>query len=361
MPNNNTEYNSIVIQSKHFVLKASFGIENWLRSHDVSLAFSTYQSGKLLFVGLDSKQQSLSVYERNFARCMGLCLNEEKNRLLTTTLYQIWQLNNVTSPGENYKGHDKVYVPQLAFTTGKVSGHDIAWYNNRPLFVNTLFNCLATTSNTHSFIPLWKPEFISELVPEDRCHLNGLAMRDGKPYVVTSISRSNSRGGWRKKENRQNGGVVIDVASNEIVAQGLSMPHSPRFYKGKIWLLNSGKGEFGYLNKSEFIQVAKCPGYLRGLTFVDNYAIVGLSRPRGSTAFQDLVLDDLLPSLGGECCGLQVIDTQSGEIVHSLIIEGVVKELYDVITIPGSICPLLVGFESDEIERMITIGPAATL
>ena len=50
---------------------------------------------------------------------------------------------------------------------------------------NTLFSCLAAASPTHTFRPLWRPPFVSRLAPEDRCHLNGLALRDGEPRYVT--------------------------------------------------------------------------------------------------------------------------------------------------------------------------------
>jgi uncharacterized protein (TIGR03032 family) len=341
-----------VLKSKNFVLKASPGVEGWLFDNDVTIGFSTYQTGKLFFVGLDPEKKSLSVFERNFSRCMGLCVNREGS-LFVSTLYQLWRLNNIVDLGESFNGREKVYVPQVAFTTGAVSAHDIGSQNGQPIFVNTLFNCLATVSETHSFKMAWKPEFISEIVPEDRCHLNGLGMRSGKPYVVSAVSRSNHKNRWRQE--RQRGGVVIDVASNEVLAEGLSMPHSPRYHNNKIWLLNSGTGELGYLEKGNFIPITFCPGFLRGLSFVGDYAIVGLSLPRTSSTFQDLVLDSRLSSVGGGQCGVQIIDIRSGKTVHSLLIDGVVKELYDVITIPGSICPLLVGFETDEIERMINI------
>ena len=83
------------------------------------------------------------------------------------------------------------------------------------MFVNTLFSCLATLSETHSFAPLWQPPFVSRLAAEDRCHLNGLAMRDGEPRYVTAVAATDVADGWR--EQRRDGGVVIDVATGEIV------------------------------------------------------------------------------------------------------------------------------------------------
>src|SRR5690606_29974768 len=125
-----------------------------------------------------------------------------------------------------------------------------------------LFGCLATTSETHSFVPLWKPPFASRLAAEDRCHLNGLALKDGRPKYVTAVSQSDVADGWRDQRTR--GGCVVDVESNEIIATGLSMPHSPRWYRDRLWLLNSGTGFLGTLDtgSGRFEEVAFCPGYL---------------------------------------------------------------------------------------------------
>ena len=134
-------------------------------------------------------------------------------------------------------------MPQVGYTTGDLDIHDVAVdAAGRPVFVATLFGCLATTSETHSFTPLWRPPFISKLAAEDRCHLNGLAMRDGAPAYVRAVAATDVADGWR--EHRRDGGVVIDVATNEIVCRGLSMPHSPRLHDGTLYVLNSGTGLF---------------------------------------------------------------------------------------------------------------------
>ena len=225
------------------------------------------------------------------------------------------------------------------------------------IFVNTLFSCLATVSEKYSFIPLWQPPFISKLAAEDRCHLNGLALRDGLPRYVTAVSQSDVADGWR--DRRPDGGCVIDISSNEIILSGLSMPHSPRWYRDKLWLLNSGTGEFGYadIERGVFEPVAFCPGYMRGCAFSGDFAIVGLSKPRHNKTFSGLSLDDNLRAKDAEPrCGLVVIDLRNGDIVHSLRIEGVVEELYDVQVLPGVRRPMAIGFKTDEIRRLVTMG-----
>ncbi|NBU28737.1 MAG: DUF4915 domain-containing protein [Caulobacteraceae bacterium] len=157
-----------------------------------------------------------------------------------------------------------------------------------PIFVNTLFNSLCGISQTGSFRPLRKPPFITAWVPEGRCHLNGLAMDGTRPAYVTAVSRSDVLDGWR--ERRTDGGVALDVASGEVVASGLSMPHSPRLYDGRLWVLNSGLGQFGWIDRDsgEFNPVAFCPGYARGLAFIGRHAVIGLSRPRNNQTFAGL-------------------------------------------------------------------------
>lgn len=346
-------------QTPYFEITASRLFTAWLAEHRISLAFTTYQTGKLFLIGLDAEQK-LSVFERTFNRCMGLYADGNQT-LYMSSLYQLWRFENSVPAGEHFQGYDKLYVPQLAYTTGDIDVHDIALdASGKPVFVNTLFGCLATVSPTHSFKPLWKPPFISKLAAEDRCHLNGLAMRDGVPAYVSCVSQSDVNDGWR--DHRRDGGIVVDVQSGEIVLQGLSMPHSPRVYRDKLWLLDSGNGNFGYadLTQGKFEPVAFCPGYLRGLNFYGDFAVAGLSRPRKNKTFSGLNLDEALEKRHTEArSGLQVIDLKTGDVVHWLRIEGIVEELYDVVILPGVQRPMALGLKTDEIRHVLTIEESA--
>ncbi len=329
----------------------------WMAEQKASLMFTTYQTGKLFSLGLQADGR-LSVFERTLARCMGLYATEDEQTVYLSTLYQIWRYERATETGQAYAGYDGLYIPQSSSVTGDLDVHDVVLNKkNELIFVNTLFSCLAKASDKYSFIPFWKPPFISKLAAEDRCHLNGLAMRAGKPKYVTSVSTADVNNGWR--DRRWEGGVVMDIEKDEIITEGLSMPHSPRWYKSKLWVLNSGTGEFGYINikKGEFNAVAFCPGYLRGMTFINDYAIVGMSQPRDNKTFNDLPLQANLKEKNAEPrCGLQVIDLNSGDVVHSIRIEGIVAELYDVIVLPNVIRPMTLGFKSDEIQHILSIG-----
>lgn len=343
-----------VVKTPQLEITTSRQMLSWLAEQNLSIALTTYQIGKLFFLGLKPNGE-LSVFERSFNRCMGLCATN--NSLWMTSLYQVWRFENIFTHDQTQDGYDRLYVPQMGNTTGDLDIHDIAIdADGKLIFVNTLFGCLATLSDTHSFKPIWQPPFISKLAAEDRCHLNGLAMKDGRPAYVTAVSQSDVNDGWR--DHRNNGGIVIDVNSNAIIATGLSMPHSPRWHNGKLWLLNSGTGEFGYINlqTGQFEVVAFCPGYMRGLSFHGDYAMIGLSKPRHNKTFSGLALDEALKTKQAEPrCGIQIINLKTGDIVHWVRFEGVVDELYDVVALPNIRNPMALGFKTDEIRRVLSV------
>ncbi|MCA9136931.1 MAG: TIGR03032 family protein [Planctomycetales bacterium] len=327
-------------------------LTGWLTTEQISLAISTYQAGKLLLIGTKT-DGGLAVFERTFNRCMGLWTDSQT--IWMSTRYQMWRLENMLTEPEGE--FDRLFVPQVGYTTGDIDIHDTnVDADGEPVFISTLFNCIAKLSVRQSFRPIWRPPFISKLAAEDRCHLNGLAMDNGVPKYVTACSQSDVIDGWR--DRRDGGGVVIDVESNEVVAKGLSMPHSPRWYRGRLWLLDSGNGYFGFVDlpSRRFERVAFCPGYARGLALVGDYAIIGLSRPRADEpSFRGLPLDQELASRDAvPRCGIQVIDLRSGDVAHWIRIEGgLIDELYDVAVMANARRPKALGFKTDEIGRSV--------
>ena len=331
-------------------MQGSDRLYQWLENEQISLAFTTYQTNRLFLVGR-KENGHLAVNERLFDKPMGLYASDES--LTMATRYQIWQLENRLAEDEQYQGCDRLYVPSQSHTTGDLNVHDVVVTKEQQiLFINTDFSCLATLQSGFSFAPIWKPPFITKLAAEDRCHLNGLAMQDGEPTYVTACSATDEAAGWRN--HRLDGGVVIHIPSNEIIATGLSMPHSPRWYQDKLWLLNSGTGEFGYLDRNKFVPVTFCPGFVRGLAFWKDYALVGLSKLR-SKAFSGLSLEKRLADKNMTAqCALGVIDLKTGNELHALHIGGVVEELFDVVVLPNVRQPRALGFQDDDIERLIS-------
>lgn len=336
-------------------ISCSPGIVRWLIRNKCSLAFTSYKTGKLFLIGV-MKTGALSFHQRNFDKAMGLWADPESLSLYLGTLYQIWRFESILREGQIANGtYDRCYVPRQSFVTGNVMAHDLAVdADGRIVFVNTAYSCLAVTDPVHSFRPLWKPPFISELAVEDRCHLNGLAMDAGHPRYVTAVSRSDVQAGWR--ENRGDGGLIMDVANDTILTEGLSMPHSPRLYREDLYALDAGRGNLCRIDRvtGAIEPIAFCPGFLRGLAFCNNNAIVGLSLPRDKS-FAGLDLDAALKSRDAEpWCGLQIISLQSGETVEWLRIKGEVDELYDVAVLPNVQCPMALDFVAEGIQQAIS-------
>ncbi|MEZ5697281.1 MAG: TIGR03032 family protein [Sphingomonadaceae bacterium] len=326
----------------------------FLRQNDVSLAFTSYQTGFLYLVGHNQAGQ-LALHQAAYPQAMGVV--GDANRIYLGTLTQIVRLENVLQPGQIANGvHDRLFVPRNAQTIGDVDFHEMGIRKDgRIVFVSTAYSCLCEPSRTHSFKAIWKPDFISRLAREDRCHLNGLAMVDGEPRYVTAVCRSDVVDGWR--DRRQDGGIVIDVNNNAIVAEGLSMPHSPRWHDGKLWVLNSGAGELGWidLEHRKFVSHTFFPGFLRGLAFLDHFAIVTLSKPRHGR-FEGLQLDSRLSEKNADAwCGIQILNLQTGEIVHWLRFDGAISELFDLCILAGVANPLTIGPNSKEAQEFITI------
>ncbi|MCO6043160.1 TIGR03032 family protein [Aeoliella sp. ICT_H6.2] len=322
---------------------------SWLEELDASLAVTTYQVGKLLLLGRNDRGQ-LATSERSFRRAMGVTTDGQT--LWLATAFQVWRMEHQFDNHARDAGYDRLFVPRIAYTTGDLDLHDIAIDSlGQPLFVATLFNCLATVSTEQSFEQVWRPPFITTLTAEDRCHLNGLAMVDGQPRYVTLCHQSDVNRAWKK--HRMLGGELWSTTDNEPIVTGLSMPHSPRWHDGRLWLLNSGTGYLGYvdLDRGEFEPVAFVPGYARGLAFVDHYAIVGLSRPREQNKFGGLALDDELAKRGmTSYAGLAIVDLETGQTVQTLEIEGRIAELYDVAVLAGIHRPAALGLSPNDLR-----------
>jgi uncharacterized protein (TIGR03032 family) len=347
-PKDSAEKNIEFIGSRHFT--------SWMAGQGVSLAFTTRHASKLFMIGL-SAEGEFTVSERTIDYCMGIA--SAGRSLYVASKWQIWRFENALGAGERAEGFDAVYVPKASHVTGDIDCHEMAVDGDgRLVFVNTLFNCLAYLSRDYSFHPAWKPDFISGYVPEDRCHLNGVAIQDGRPAYVTAVSGSDTADGWR--DHRKGGGVVIDVRSNEVVCEGLSVPHSPRMHSKTLWVQDSGTGYLGRvdLKSGKFEPVTLCPGFLRGMTIVGNFAVACISKGREGHTFGDLDLEKNLKDRETDArCGMVVIELTSGNILHWFRLEGVVEELFGVAALPGVTNPRAVGFKTDEIARTIILPP----
>lgn len=317
---------------------------NILRQLNISLAVSTYQAGKLVL--LRPEGELLNTHFRPFNKPMGIAI--DGNRMAVGTAAEIAEFRDipaVASRIEDEHKPDACYLHKMSHVTGDIQIHEMEYGTDDLWFVNTAFSCLCTRSDEFSFQPRWRPPFISGLAPEDRCHLNGMAMVNGRPKYVTALGHSDSKGGWR--DNKASGGLLMDVDTNEVIVRGLSMPHSPRVYQDKLWVLNSGEGGIGIVdqNTGRYEQVAELPGFTRGLSFIGNLAFIGLSQVRESAVFSGIRIAKRDES--ERWSGVAVVDITAGKPIAWLRFENLVQEVFAVSVIPGRTRPDLLTDEPD--------------
>lgn len=307
----------------------------------ISLIVSTYQACKLIIIRADG--ENLNTHFRVFQKPMGLAADRE--RLAIGTANQIIELHNVpavTQRLEPPNKHDACYLPRNSHVTGDINIHEIAWGQDELWFVNTRFSCLCTLDRHYSFVPRWRPFFISALTPEDRCHLNGLSLVNHQPKYVTALAATDSGGGWRK--NKAYGGILMDVQRNQILLEGLSMPHSPRWYNEHLWILESGYGSLARVDLTNRVRetVAQLPGFTRGIDFWGSLAFIGLSQIRETSVFSGIPLTERLTE---RICGVWVIDFNTGQTVAFLKFEEAVQEIFAVQVLPGIGFPEIVDWD----------------
>ncbi len=261
-----------------------------------------------------------------------------------------------------FPGCQKVGGPfrsRSSHVTGNIQIHELAWGGGGELWVvNTRFSCLCTLDRSASFTPRWRPPFVRALEPTDRCHLNGLGMVDGRPRYVTALGETDAPAGWRA--NKAKGGVLFDVASGEVITRGLSMPHSPRWYAGRLWVCESGAGTLGYIdpNTGKYEPIAEVPGFTRGLDFCGRFAFVGLSQVRESAVFSGIPITERLAE-HERTCGVCAIDLTTGQVVGLLRFETAVQEVFAVTVLPGRRYPDLINDDTKLLENSFTVPDAA--
>lgn len=322
----------------------------------ISLIVSTYQAGKVVLIRADG--ELLNTHFRVFQKPMGLA-TDRAGRIAVGTSYHIWEFRDfpAVAPKVDPVGkHDACFLLRNIHITGDIDIHEMAWGNEGLWFVNTRFSCLCTQDLDHSFVPRWRPPFVSAYAPEDRCHLNGLELIEGVPKYVTALGTANTAGGWR--EHKVRGGILMDVTTNDSLVQGLSMPHSPRWYRDRLWLLESGEGSLATVDLAagKVESVAQLPGFTRGIDFYGPLAFVGLSQVRESAVFSDIPLTERLTE---RICGVYVVNIETGQIVAFLKFEDAVQEIFSVQVLPGIRFPELFTEENEFLKTSYVVTDEA--
>jgi uncharacterized protein (TIGR03032 family) len=330
----------------------------WMSQANGSLAITTYQAGKVALVGWDGRQVTLLM--RQFDKPMGLASRAETGQLALATRNDVICFANAPLLAPDYletqRGkYDSLYLPRASYHTGDINVHDLAFGagggSSDLWLVNTRFCCLAHASDRFNFIPKWKPPFVSEIVPEDRCHLNGLAMVNGRPKFVTCLGETDVVGGWRA--NKASGGCIVDVDSNEVIVRGLSMPHSPRWHNERLWVLNSGAGELLIVDPSSRKTAVVCalPAYLRGLGFAGPFALVGMCQIREKHIFGGLPVQQRHAKL---LCGVSIIDLRNGQVVGMIEFTSGCQELFEVQFLPNVRRPMILNLDKSAARDAFT-------
>lgn len=323
-----------------------------LEKAGVSLLITTYQAHRVMLVS-PAPNNRLKMWQRIFERPTGMAVRDRSVALGTRN--KIWFLEPA-GPVLDAQGapvpYDLVLAPRRCHVTGNIDAHEMAWVGDDLWMVNTRFSCLATLSPEHSFVPRWRPPFVSALVPEDRCHMNGLAVDETGPRYVTALGMADTPEGWRS--GRKSGGVILEVPSGRVVSEGLCMAHSPRLHEGRLYVLESGTGELQTVDPAtgERTALYAFPGYVRGLAIHGGYAFVGLSGVREKRTFGDLPIE----KTGQEvCCGVYVLELATREQLGFLRFTEGVMELFDVQVMPGVSQPFLAGLEGDELDGLFLL------
>jgi uncharacterized protein (TIGR03032 family) len=309
----------------------------WLAASGGSVAITTYTSGKLVLVSC--RNHRLRFRTLRFPRPMGMALAGRHLALAVQKRILLFRSRATTN------SPDTLFTLKRQFDTGRLDTHDVAFGRRGIYFANTRCNCIARATSRCNFLRSWQPPFISDMVHQDRCHLNGLGMYRGRPAMATAFCETGHAGGWRD-ENRFASGVLVDVRENRVVARGLCMPHSPRRHEGHWWLCNSGHGTLCRFNpaRQQCEAVCSLPGFTRGLCFADNHALVGLSKIR-----KKHILD--ASSLSGQAeeskAGVALVDLRTGNQTGMLEFVSGGREVYEVVFLPNIKRPGLIGFGNE--------------
>ena len=329
-----------------------------LKQTGVSLAVSTYQAGKVILVRYDPETETVNTHFRGFNKPMGIAA--DASRLAIGGTNTVWYYRNMPAVARKLEPpgkHDAAYLPRRVHVTGDIDIHEMAWAADGDLWiVNTRFGCLCTLDADHSFYPRWRPPYLSALAPEDRCHLNGLAMLNGRPQFVTALGQTDTQGGWR--ENKARGGLLMEVPTSRILLRGLSMPHSPRWYNNRLWFLESGEGSLALANVrgGTWQTVATLPGFTRGIDFYGPLAFIGLSQVRESATFSGIPLVERLTE---RTCGVWVVDIRDGRTLGFLRFEEGVQEIFAVQVLPNIRFPEMLEWTDDRLKHSYVLPDEA--
>lgn len=301
--------------------------EQLLQKTNSTLAVSIYQAGRVLLLNI-TEEGNLNITPITYPKPMGVIAQDNKLAIATKTELHLYANSPELAQKMKVNGKDldNLYFPRVTYHTGDLDLHDLSYTEGKIIAVNTRYSCICSFDDTHSFTPIWKPHFITEHTPEDRCHLNGLELENGIPKYVTGLGTGNTKESWR--DNIESGGMLMDIQKNEILFDNLSMPHSPRLYHDKLYLLESAKGELVEIDPEtrQKKTIIKLNGLVRGLTIVNDLAFIGISKVREKSS----TFSKLSDSVKAEYASINIVDINHGALLANLTFKGDIQEIYDI-------------------------------
>lgn len=314
--------------------EASASFVQLLDKFGCSLAVSVYTAGRIALISAQKNQLVVSAFP--FQRPMGLAsfAGEGQVRLAVATFDEVVVLADapLLAPGlpDATGQYEHLLVPRVALYTGDLDAHELVWLGQHLYAANTRFSCIAEIDAQASFTPVWAPPFITELMPDDRCHLNGLAIDGDRIAFASAFAASDTPRGW--DEIRYRSGILIEVPSGKIVLDGLCLPHSPRVFDGELYVLDSGRGRVLRVDAERHTAapIAILPGFTRGLACHGDVLFVGLSRLRDRDGERPPVVDGGLELI----CGVAAIDRRQNKMIGYLRFDDAYEEVFDVKVLP---------------------------
>lgn len=340
-----------------FSLRYTPQIPEMLNKLRCSIALSTYQAGKLVLISPHPDNEKLISLPRSFQKPMGIAI--QGDHMVLSLKDEVITFQNSKELATHYPNkphtYDNLWVPRMTFYTGQVDMHDIGFGKDGIYAINTSFSCICKIDGNYNFTPIWKPPFIDKIQQGDLCHLNGMVIKDGVPKYTTALGMTNTPGAWR--ENIVDGGVLMDVESNEIILDGLAMPHSPKMYNGDLYLLTSANGEFikvDVQNKTYEV-IKKFEGFCRGLSIYKDYAFIGFSKLRkNSSTFAKLKFSDK-----ANFAGVKIVHIPTKAEVGEIIYQTSVDEIYEVSVLPEMLRPNILN-TINELHKFSLAIPSTT-
>ena len=220
-----------------------------------------------------------------------------------------------------------------------------------PLQIILLFSSIIKLDENYSFNPVWTPPQIDKITSEDRCHLNGMAMLNGKPKYATAFNNGNTPQSWR--DSITSSGVIYDIEKNKIICSGLPMPHTPRIFNDKLYVLLSATGELVKIDTDNgtYDVIVKIGGFVRGMSLHKDYLFIGLSKLRkNSSTFGKLDF-----AKHANQAGIVIVHLPTKSIAGKINYLNSLDEIYDIHILKDKKRPNILNTLNDDYKDGLTL------